>query len=408
MRDEIKNALWIILGKVSLILGTLIFFSVLSKKIPQYDYGQFTILILTVSLVTVISQFGINHCFAKFYNQKNRFDGISVIRRCLLIQLLISSTICGFISFFVDYEFYSLLMIFSVMFRPFDIYKSAFDAELSSKTYQRYEIACSFLFSCLKIYFAYNGSVDYVCIVFFLERLTVCLLLVCISKKLKPTRTDDSDISYKYIILESFPMLIPSLIYILYSRMDQAVIYNLLSPVEQAKYFASTQVAEGFSFIANSIAISYFSSMTKSKDESEYRRYLELASQTISRITIPIAIFVTIFGEYILVTLFTPEYASSATVLSILAWCVVILGHSAISVKHLIYIGKQRYSIYRALTGLAINLPLTLYMTKQFGISGAAFSTIISQFTALFLSNLFFKETRFLFNIQIRSLILLR
>lgn len=405
MKKEIYNSIWLISGKVSLILGTLVFFSVLSKNVDQEQYGQFTILLLVFSTLGVFCQAGINQCFAKFYNYC-RYDRISLVYSCIKIQ----STLCivSLIGVLVySFEYYSIILLCSILFKPFDIYKSAFDAELNSKKYQRKEIIISIIFSIIKVYYAYLGDLDLICVVFTVERMFVAAMLLYQSKQLSFSYSEKKA-SSKEILKESLPMLVPSLMYIMYSRIDQAVIYNFLSAIEQAKYFAATQISEGFGFIATSIAISYFSSMTKTKNEENYRENLIAASYAISSVTVPIALFVTFFGKYILVTLFTPEYASSATALSILAWCVVVLGHSSISVKHLIYIGKQRYSTYRALIGVLLNVPLTIFLTGKFGIEGAASATLISQFFALFLSNLLFKETRFLFNIQFKSLIILR
>lgn len=405
MSKEIINSLWIITGKISSILGSIIFFSILSKNITQIAYAEYNLAIIIFSTTLVICQLGINQCLTKLYNNINT-NNKSLIYSCFKFQLLSSSASLVFLLFYSWNTIYSILFL-SILFKPIDLYRVAFDSELKSYVYQRLDIISSIFFSIIKIILGSNGDLFFICVTFLLESITQALIAIVISKQL--TWNNSRNIMpISSILKESIPVFIPAILYIIYSRTDQIVIYKTLPLTEQAKYFSALQLSEGFGFLTAAITISYFSSMTKAKDKIEYVKYLTEASLAISRITIPIAILISLFGEQLLKYVFTEKYSDAHLCLSTLSWCLVILGHSSITVKHLIIIGKQKLSIYRAIIGIIINTPMTIYLTPKYGIFGAAISTLTAQFIALFLSNLFRNETRFLFYIQLKSLFMLR
>ncbi|MDD3084037.1 MAG: polysaccharide biosynthesis C-terminal domain-containing protein, partial [Candidatus ainarchaeum sp.] len=67
-----------------------------------------------------------------------------------------------------------------------------------------------------------------------------------------------------------------------------------------------------------------------------------------------------------------------------------------------------KITLYSSIMGAIINIVANLILIPSYGIIGAAFATILSYFFVAYLSNLFFKETRFLFWVQLKSLNLVR
>lgn len=407
MSKEIKNSLWMATGKLSSILGGLVFYSILSKSVSQDIYGKYNLTILLMSSCLIFCQFGINQCLAKFYNDQsvNNFD---LLKTTIRFQLLTTFFAVAALSFFLD-SIYLILILASIVFKPLDLYRAAFDSELRSIKYQKYDIGTVFIFSLLKISSAFYGNINLVCVVILIEAISLAMIAKLAAKKIN-WRRSGKNLPIKIILRESIPVLIPSLLYIVYSRTDQAIIYAFLPISEQAKYFAAMQLSEGFGFITASIAVSYFATMTKigGSDSSEYKQCLIFASYTISRVTVPIALFMSIFGEYIIQLVFTDEYSDAWKALAALSWCFVVLGHSSITVRHLITIGMQKISLRRTIIGILVNVPLTVLLIPKYGIFGAAIATLMAQFTALFLSNLLFKDTKFLFKIQVKSLLMVK
>ena len=64
----------------------------------------------------------------------------------------------------------------------------------------------------------------------------------------------------------------------------------------------------------------------------------------------------------------------------------------------------QKLMLIRNLIGLVVNLILNIILIPNFGIIGAAISTVFSQL-AILLSYYFDSRTKYIFTIQIRSLI---
>lgn len=66
--------------------------------------------------------------------------------------------------------------------------------------------------------------------------------------------------------------------------------------------------------------------------------------------------------------------------------------------------GLQKYSFYRGLTGLIVNIAMNLWLIPLYGIMGAAIATVASQFMALYFFNVSNPRTRELFFMQSKAL----
>ena len=109
---------------------------------------------------------------------------------------------------------------------------------------------------------------------------------------------------------------------------------------------------------------------------------------------ISIALPTTIFADHIVRFLFGQNYLPAADVLKIHIWACVFVFLGIACGKWFIAENLQKYSLYRTLSGAILNIILNLVLIPIFGIRGAAFSTVVSYFSAAYLSMAFFKHSR--------------
>lgn len=414
LSKEISNTIWIVLGRVNSIFSGIVLTAILVRVFSIQEYGHFSMAINVIAIGSVFGSLGLNTSFIKLMNS-DRYNANSLIKLCEKIQtysyLCVIAVIIVFKDHLIDQVFDKELMILtlSLMFKQYELIKCYFDGKLKSKSYQKIEVSIIFIMLVFKAFSAFFAGVYLLCICFVVENL---LLYVFLKKRIKQeveyNLNSKTDINVIDILKQSLPVIIPGVIYMIYTRIDQFMIYNLLTSEEQALYSAAIKVSEGWYFIPLAFVTSYYSSMSTTYGKEEYRKVILKASLVLSRLTLSVAIIITLLSEEIISLLYGNNYLPASNVLILHVWIGVIIAHSSISFRHLIISNSVFISARRAVIGLVVNILLNLILIPSHGIEGAAISTLISQFIALFLSNLIWKETRFIFFIQLKSLLCIK
>jgi O-antigen/teichoic acid export membrane protein len=113
-----------------------------------------------------------------------------------------------------------------------------------------------------------------------------------------------------------------------------------------------------------------------------------------------------LLGDWAISSWYGPEYADAADVLKIY----VISGIFAYTGTALYYWllteNKQRYGLIRAIIGAVINVLLNWLFIPVWGIKGAAFATLISEFFGSYISSLLTKSTFPAFKMQTKTIFL--
>lgn len=68
----------------------------------------------------------------------------------------------------------------------------------------------------------------------------------------------------------------------------------------------------------------------------------------------------------------------------------------------------QVLSFYRAFWGMVGNIFLNLMLIPEYGIRGAAFASLVGQFLAAFLFDIFHSKTKIIFFMKLRSLFMIK
>jgi PST family polysaccharide transporter len=212
------------------------------------------------------------------------------------------------------------------------------------------------------------------------------------------------------LLRDSWPLILTSFAIMIYMRIDQVMISQMLGNYALGIFSAAIRISEIWYFIPMIIASSIFPALVLSKesDESLYYQRLQKISDYLAIFGLGIAFSITFLSPFIIHFLYGPFYESSASVLSLHVWAGVFVALGVVSGSWFVAENMQKYAFYRALSGAIINILLNLIMIPAYGPKGAAISTIISQACASVIFNAFNKKTRKIFYMQIKSLTLTR
>jgi O-antigen/teichoic acid export membrane protein len=188
-------------------------------------------------------------------------------------------------------------------------------------------------------------------------------------------------------------------------KIDQVMIAIIIGEEANGFYSAAIKLSESIYFVPALISSSFFPAILNAKKISNdlyYQRLKKLFSLLLY-ISLTFAVIITIKAEDIISFLFGKLYLESVGVLKIHAWSAVFVSFGVLSTKWFIAENKTKLATYRTLLGASSNIILNLVLIPTYGIKGSAFATLFSYFMAGFISDLFLKDTLFLFKIKIKS-----
>jgi len=198
------------------------------------------------------------------------------------------------------------------------------------------------------------------------------------------------------LLKDSWPLILSGLVVMVYMRIDQVMIKEMLNNEAVGQYAAAVRLSEVWYFIPMMISNSLFPAIINAKKQSEELYYARLQNlyTFLIWLAIAIALPMTFLSEWIVTILFGPEYSQAANVLMIHIWAGVFVFLGVAFSKFLISENFTKKTFARTLVGAMMNVLLNYFMIPKFGISGAAIATLLSQFTANYLYDFFDKDLR--------------
>ena len=213
----------------------------------------------------------------------------------------------------------------------------------------------------------------------------------------------------KKLLFNSWPLLLSYMAVMLYMRIDQVMIKELIGAESVGNYAVAVKISELFYFIPVAVNQALFPAIINSKAENKnkYIKNMQSLFDMMVLSSVIIAIPVTFSSKYIITLLFNGVYLDAAIVLSIHIWTGVFAFLGVSIGSWFLAEDLQIYSLYRTLIGCIINIILNFILIPKWGITGAATATLISQFFIGYFSLLFFKKSRGNFILMTKSLNLL-
>lgn len=207
------------------------------------------------------------------------------------------------------------------------------------------------------------------------------------------------------LIKDSWPLTLSGLAIMVYMRIDQIMLGQMLGDESVGIYSAAVKISEVWYFIPMVIAASVFPSIIEAKKQGEvsYYQRLQKLSDLMLLLALAGAIPMTFLSDWIIGLLFGNAYQLAGSVLAIHIWSGLFVFLGLASGKWFIIEGLQKYYFYRTISGAFVNVGLNLFMIPKFGIIGAAWATVVAQLCSNILFNIFNRKTRVIFFIQCKS-----
>jgi polysaccharide transporter, PST family len=211
----------------------------------------------------------------------------------------------------------------------------------------------------------------------------------------------------KKLLQESWPLILSGLSIMIYMRIDQIMLGQMIGEKAVGIYSAAIRISEIWYFIPVAIASSIAPSIYAAKKISEQIYYQRIKNfiRLMVFVSIVIAIPMTFLSNFIVTTLFGNEYIEAGGILAVHIWAAVFVFMGVATSPWFNAEELNHLSFHRTFLGAVINVGLNLVLIPAYGGIGASIATVISQAFASFLSNIISPETRIIFKIQLRALL---
>lgn len=410
----INNIGWLFFDKIFRMGVGLFIGAWMARYLGPEQLGLLNYVLAIISFLVVIAGFGLNSIIVKELVNEPKATNI-IMGSTFFIQVVTSIfafLILLLLTFilFTDHtsKIIAIVIGFSLLFKVSDVIRYFFESQTQSK-YIVWAENCSFIIcSLLKIILILcKASLLAIASIFLLDAFIISGLIVFayLSRKQQIT-TWKVDLSYiKKIIKQCWPLILSGLTIMIYMRIDQVMLGQMLDYEAVGLYTAATKISEIWYFIPMIIVSSIAPTLIKEKriNEHNYFNKLKFILNTLTLISIVIAFTVSIFSSYIISILYGTQYQASANVLIIHMWTGIFVSMGLVTSQYLIIQNLQVLSLYRTLFGAIINVIMNFILIPILGILGAALATLIAQISVNLLYDLLDKRLKNLFFIKIGS-----
>ncbi|MDQ2179824.1 flippase [Marinifilum sp. D714] len=411
-----SNTGWLMLDKViRLFLGVFVGVWV-ARYLGPDDFGILNYAISFVALFGAFSKLGLDNIIVRNLVQDNsKRDlvlGTSLVMRLLgaLVLLLLVYNILQFSSSTPFEKLIVIVIAFGQFFLSFEVVDFYFQSQVKGKFSTIVNTFSLIIFSITRILLIVCGaSIEFFAVAVVLESIIKALLFMIIYQKevsLVRYWKFNFDIARR-LLKDSWPLILANIVIMIYMRIDQLMIKEMLNNSANGEYSAAVRLSEAWYFIPMVIANSLFPAIIKAKSISLrlYHDRLTNLYQFMFILSLVVVIPVLFMSDWVVNALYGKEYVETSKVLIIHIWTSVFVFIGVVNSKYLINENLQFYLTLSTCVGAIINVCLNYILIKNIGIVGAAFSTLISQFIASYFSFILFKRTRRSFFLITRSVL---
>lgn len=234
----------------------------------------------------------------------------------------------------------------------------------------------------------------------------IALLVVMGARGPVPSRLRVSRARAKALLGDSWPLILSSLAVMIYMKIDQIMLGQMVGDVAVGVYSAAVRISEVWYFIPMIVVGSVFPAVLEAKrrdDELYYSRLQQLYDFMVL-FSVSVALPMTFIATPLVMLIFGAAYAESGTVLAIHIWAAVFVFLGVASSKWFLAENRQLLSLQRTASGAVVNVGMNFWFIPLYGPVGAAMATIVSYAIAAFLADLIHQDTRRMFLMKSRSL----
>lgn len=385
------NSLFFISSKALSLIVVFVCTTLVARELGPSQFGLFSEMKLYISIIFVVSVFGNDAYVISLLSKGVNKHRVTVI---LLIRLTLFFSLSSVVLLFIDSEFF--LPVFLIYF--LQIVNFSFlilSSQSNGKLYFLYSSSALFLTIFFGFLLYLSGFYYYL---YYISLFYFFIFLVSIRVFVNGFIRPNFNLIYsdvKHLFFDVWPLILSALLVLLYTRVDFFLVTKFLTPAELGIYSVAIQLSEPFSFIASAYAMSVIPKLSKLTESlPEKITFLSKKLRMMHLLVIIIIIAYMIFGKKLIVSFYGDSYLAAFDLLIILMLSKFFvfsnLFFSVVMVVESNYLAR----LFRIFISLCIATILSVFLIPIYGLTGAAFGVVISQFISITFVNAISIKTR--------------
>lgn len=388
---------------VRLVLGLFVGLALARYFGPEL-YGSYSYVILIVSVVSSLVRFGTEDQLVRdiILDEKsiaNQLNDAFILRLSLAL-----CSIAGIGIFMIFSEenqtlLYVFLCSFGVIFQSIEVIDLYYRAKVQVKVSSIFRIFQILLSSGLKILMIFMGmEIEWFFYLFIFDCATYSIplyILYCRKQADFVFLCPDLKRIRKLAVI-SFPLMVSTTAAILFTKLDQMLIAELLGAKAAGYYIAASKIVELASLVPSMILMSVYTAILNSKnsDRELYRHRFESASRLLIALSLVCSLFLYYLSPQIIKIAYSSTYAESADILMHFSILLIPITIMFINLKWFVSEGKNGIVMYKTICAMILNLILCIILVPRFQYAGGIWSSFVAYIFSFYIVDIFFKETR--------------
>lgn len=415
MHKILKQINWIVAEFIFKALTGLIIGFAIIKQLGPEKYGIYAYVISAITIIQVVTRFGMEGVITK-YIVENENQKKELMTTAIMMRFAISIIVILIINIYVSLNIVNLeekrvisLASLLLMISIFDVVEQYYQALERNEITIKAKLIVGMIGASMRIFGVLEDwePFGYIAILV-TENILLAMAYILLLKKEELIDVDQIKFTLCIdLIKKSFPMMVASLIGVLYLRVDQLILHKLGTNIEMGNYAAAVKVSEVFFIIPTIIiTLGYPRLIAKRNNEEEYEKLLQKLLRIGTACATTILVLSIIFSEMILKIIVGEQYGSILTPLNILLFGNIFVYMGVIGSRW--YLIEEIYwrVVIRGVVAIITNISMNILLYPKFGIIGMAAASVVTYAVSGLLFDAIEKRTRKLFNMKIKSIIL--
>ena len=413
----VNNLLWAVGGKVVNLVGSLVLGIIVARYLGVEQYGLMNYVISYAFLFQTLASFGLDSIEVR-EEAAGKIPVNTIIGTAFWIKVVfgiicIALSIGTAVVMSEDGYTIGLVALYSsyIVFNSFVVIRNYFTSLVQNKYIVLSEIFRTFVGIAIKLtMWATDCSLTWFVAAFAFDHVLLAGGYISSYRhkigKLKEWRFS---LPYaKYLLKESFPLLLTNAAVIIYQRIDQVMIGHMVSKADVGYFSVAAKFVEVMIFIPATIAHTISPILVQMLDKS--REIYTVKAQQYLNITVWISILcsigVSVISYWIVLHTFGTQYLHAAAILQVLSFKMVSVALSNGGGIMVIVERLQKWVFFRDVLGCLVCIGLNWWLLPMYGAMAAAFVAIAANLAAGYVADLLVPAYRHIFRQQTKALLL--
>ena len=401
---EIKNAWWLIAGRITQMIVSLFISIITARYLGPNNYGIINYGTAYVTFFMSFCTLGINSIIIKDFvdhpKEQGKTIGTTLLLRIVSSSISILMIICS-VSIIDKNEpltiSVTVLCAMGLVFQVFDTINYWFQSLYLSKITSMATLLAYLITSIYKItlfllnkdirWFAFASSIDYI---------FLALFLYIVYKKYHGPKLSFSWEKGKYLLSKSYHYILSGMMVAIYGQTDKLMLKHMLNETSVGYFSLASSINSMWVFVLSAIIDSMYPTIVRLslKNKDEFDKKNRQLYALIIYISIFVAFIFMCFGKIAIKIIYGEAYLGAANPLKIITWYTIFAYLGVARNSWIVCENKQKYLKYMYLSAAIINIVLNYILIPVWGASGAAFASLITQIMTCILLPALIKNMR--------------